>query len=250
MRPSILDRLSGGYHVYGFRLGVLMHETSRFARLPGDVGNASSWEFPVMYRIVEGVTARDLMFGADDEQLARLVEVAQSLEADGVRAIVGGCGFLARYQDDLAAAVRVPVVTSSLLQVPLVQSLIGPRNRVGILTAHGGVLEEDPFDSWGWALSGANVAIAGLEDTKHFAATVRGAVPSVDPPEIESEVVEAAMKLREFHQDLGALVFECTNLGPFARAVQGATGLPVFDVITLGTMVGHAVLRRPFIGDL
>ena len=250
MRASIVDRLSGGYHVYGFRLGVLMHETSRFARLPGDVGNASSWDFPVMYRVVNGVTARDLMFGADEEQSARLVEAAQSLEADGVRAIVGGCGFLARYQDAIAAAVRVPVVTSSLLQVPLVQSLIGPRNRVGILSAHGGVLKEDPFDGWGWALSGANVAIAGLEETEHFAATVRGAVPLVDPQGIESEVVEAATKLREEHVDLGAFVFECTNLGPFARAVQVATGLPVFDVITLGTMVGHAVLRRLFVGDL
>jgi Asp/Glu/hydantoin racemase len=227
-----------------------MHETSRFARLPGDVANANSWDFPVMYRVVEGVTAHDLMMREDNDQSARFVEAARSLEAQGVRAIVGGCGFLARYQRDIAAAVDVPVATSSLMQVPIVQALIGAHRRVGILTANGAVLAEDPSEAWGWTLSGAIVAIAGLEDTAHFGATIRGEMPSLDPEKLESDVVEAATQLVSMHRDLGAIVFECTNLGPFARSVQVATGLPVFDVITLGTMVGHAALRQHFVGGL
>jgi Asp/Glu/hydantoin racemase len=250
MWPSLIDRQRGGFHVYGFRLGILMHETSRFARLPGDVGNANSWEFPVMYMVVDGVTAHDLMVRNDLEQTNRLVDASRALEAQGVRAIVGGCGFLARYQHDIAEAVTIPVVTSSLVQVPMVQTLIGPHRRVGILTAHGGILGEDAFEGWGWAVSGASVLIEGLEDSTYFSGTVRGKMPSVDVETLETEVVHAAKRLRDSHDDVGAIVFECTNLGPFARSVQAATGLPVFDVITLGTMVGRAVLRERFAGDL
>jgi Asp/Glu/hydantoin racemase len=186
----------------------------------------------------------------DIDQARRIVDASRALEAQGVRAIVGGCGFLARYQDDIAEAVNIPVVTSSLVQVPMVQTLIGPHRRVGIITAHGGILAEDAFGGWGWAVSGASVVIEGLEDSTYFSGTVRGEMPSVDVERLEGEIVQAAKRLCDTHDDVGGIVFECTNLGPFARSVQVATGLPVFDVITLGTMVGRAVLRERFEGDL
>jgi Asp/Glu/hydantoin racemase len=249
MWPPLLDRQRKGYHVYGFRLGVLMHETSRFARLPGDVGNANSWEFPVLYAVVEGITAHDLMVRSDIEQATRIVDAALALEAQGVRAIVGGCGFLARYQEEIAEAVNVPVVTSSLVQVSMVQTMIGRRRRVGILTAHSGILSEDAVGGWGWAMSGASIVIEGLEEAPYFSGTVGGKLPSLEVELLESEIVQAATRLRDSH-DVGAIVFECTNLAPFARSVQVATELPVFDVVTLGTMVGRVVLRDWFTGDL
>jgi hypothetical protein len=41
----------GGKAVYGVPLGILMLE-ARFPRIPGDMGNATTWPFPVMYRVV------------------------------------------------------------------------------------------------------------------------------------------------------------------------------------------------------
>jgi hypothetical protein len=38
--------LKGGRTLYGLALGVLMLDT-RMPRLPGDVGNAETWPFPV-----------------------------------------------------------------------------------------------------------------------------------------------------------------------------------------------------------
>lgn len=35
------------------------------------------------------------------------------------------------------------------------------------------------------------------------------------------------------HPDMGAVVLECSLLPPYPRAVQEATGLPVFDYITM-----------------
>ena len=59
---------------------------------------------------------------------------AKVLEREGVRAITTSCGFLARYQRELASAVSVPVFTSSLLLVPLVFRMLQEDQTVGILT--------------------------------------------------------------------------------------------------------------------
>ena len=47
----------------------------------------------------------------------------------GAEAITTNCGFLALFQKELAEAVRVPVATSSMMQVPWVQSLLPPGQR-------------------------------------------------------------------------------------------------------------------------
>ena len=38
----------GGKTLYGASVGILMLET-RFPRIPGDMGNAATWPFPVLY---------------------------------------------------------------------------------------------------------------------------------------------------------------------------------------------------------
>ena len=45
----------GGKTVFGASIGILMLET-RFPRIPGDMGNAATWPFPVQYRVVKGAT--------------------------------------------------------------------------------------------------------------------------------------------------------------------------------------------------
>src|SRR5262249_51320525 len=45
----------GGKSVYGARLGILMLEAG-FPRIPGDMGNAETWPFPVLYRVVTGAS--------------------------------------------------------------------------------------------------------------------------------------------------------------------------------------------------
>jgi hypothetical protein len=47
--------LRGGRTLHGHALGVLMLDT-RFPRPRGDVGNATTWPFPVRYKIVNGAT--------------------------------------------------------------------------------------------------------------------------------------------------------------------------------------------------
>ena len=67
--------------------------------------------------------------------LEDMIQLAKELEKEGVRAITTSCGFNAIFQEALANAVDIPVFTSSLLQVPFAQALVGRDRAVGVITA-------------------------------------------------------------------------------------------------------------------
>ena len=48
-------RVQGGTNLYGFTVGILMLDT-RFPRIPGDMGNATTFDFPVRYHRVTGAS--------------------------------------------------------------------------------------------------------------------------------------------------------------------------------------------------
>src|SRR5215207_5813542 len=115
----------GGKAIYGVPLGILMLE-ARFPRIPGDMGNATTWPFPVLYRVVSGATPERVVLEGARGLLPDFISAAQELAHLGVEAITTNCGFLALFQKELAAAVQVPVATSSLMQVPWVQAMLPP----------------------------------------------------------------------------------------------------------------------------
>ena len=126
-------RVRGGQNLYGFGVGILVLDT-QFPRAPGDIGNATTFDFPVLYHRVAGASSDQVVRGTGRELLPSFIEGARALEREGARAITTSCGFLARFQSDLAAAVSVPVFTSSLLLVPFVHRMLAPGRAVGILT--------------------------------------------------------------------------------------------------------------------
>ena len=125
-----LMRVQGGMNLYGYSVGILVLDT-RFPRMPGDIGNAGTFDFPVRYHRVAGASSEGVVRGNQGDLLPLFVEGARALEREGVRAITTSCGFLASHQAELAAAVRVPVFTSSLLLVPLVRRMLPPGPRGG-----------------------------------------------------------------------------------------------------------------------
>ena len=126
----------GGKAIYGAPLGILMLE-ARFPRIPGDMGNGTTWPFPVLYRVVRGATPEKVVLQGRRGLLPDFVAAAQELVRWAPRRITTNCGFLSLFQSELAAAVGVPVATSSLMQVPWVQAMLPPGKRVGIVTVSG-----------------------------------------------------------------------------------------------------------------
>lgn len=245
--------VSGGHPVYGETVGILMLDT-QFPRIHGDIGNARTFPFPVRFQIVSGATTDRIVADADRARalLPAFIEAARALEASGVKAITTSCGFLTVVQAELAAAVSVPVITSSLFLVPLVRQMIGSRP-IGIITAHSGALSQRHLSACGidptWP-----VHVRGMENTHAFNSAILGRSdgqpPQLDVDGATREVADLCADLKTAVPDLGAFVFECTNLQPYAQAAQAVTGLPAFGIYHVVQLL-HAASRAPrFDGEI
>jgi Asp/Glu/hydantoin racemase len=241
----------GRHATYGQAIGIIM-QTDTILRLPGDVGNATTFPFPVRYEVVTGVDPADLKQpGRAREVTVRFVQAAQALEAAGVRMIGTGCGYLALMQRELQRAVRVPVLSSSLLQVPWIAAMLPPGRRIGIVTADSRALGEAYFEPLGWTTQTIPVAVCGIEGETEFIERLhRDELDDAEAAEMHRAMARLVRGFVSAHPDLGALVLECTNLPPFAASMQRACGLSVFDIVTLLTWAYTGAVRTSFAGHL
>jgi hypothetical protein len=239
--------LTGGYTNYGQDIGILMLDTI-FPRMVGDIGNARTFPFPVRYKVVRGALPAKVVEQNDDRLLAAFMEGARELEAEGVKAITTSCGFLAVFQRELAAAVSVPVFTSSLLQVPTVEKTLDKGQNIVIVTANSTRLSARHLAGAGIDAGSRRHIIVGLEDKPEFYTTFVRQKATLDVTALEGEMEEAALAIRNRFPVAGAIVLECTNLSPFSGTFRQITGLPVLDIVTLICETHAAIcgLRTPY----
>src|SRR5882762_795152 len=229
----------GGKSIYGAPLGILMLE-ARFPRIPGDMGNGSTWPFPVLFRVVRGASPERVVLNGATGLLQDFVAAATDLVDLGAEAITTNCGFLSIFQREIAAAVGVPVATSSLMQVPWVQATLPPGRRVGLVTISGSTLTPAHLEGAGVPL---DAPMVGTENGKEFfRVLIKAEREDMDIALAEQDVVEAGKKLIAQNPDVGAIVLECTNMPPYAAALQAAVGIPVYDIYSMITWF-HAGLR-------
>ncbi len=231
---------------HGVPIGILILNAS-YPCIPGNVGNATSFPFPVRYKVVSEASINGLLNERDPALVQPFVDGARELEAEGVRAIAGACGFMALFQREIAEAVRIPVCMSSLLQIPFIRQLLPPRKQIGILTANAGALTGAHFDAVG-VTDTEGLVIRGLEDCREFREAVLEERGTLDSDLMAQEVVAAAKEMAAAHPDIGAVLLECSDLPPFAHAVQQAVSLPVFDFNTMIRHVQTAVVQHPYHG--
>jgi len=203
---------------------------TRFPRPPGDIGNPASFAYPVRYAVVRGASPHRVVRERAAGLLAPFIEAARSLERDGCAAITTSCGFLALFQDTMAAAVNVPFASSSLLQLPDVAARLPARQRPGVITISDTALGADHLRGAG---ADPDTPVAGVRPDGEFARAILGDQATLDLALLEREVLEAGERLITGHADIGAIVLECTNMPPYAAALRAATGLPVYDALTL-----------------
>lgn len=230
---------------YGHAVGILLLDY-RGPFIPGDVGNATSYGYPVLFKLVKGLTL-DRVLAGDAACEAAVVEAAQELEAFGVRGISSDCGFLIQYQEAVKKAVKVPVFMSSLLQIPFLAQMFEPSRPVGCITATRQKLGNRVLELAG-VRSEINVVIEGMEDQPHFKQAILEEGGELDSELIEAETVACAKALQSRHPDMGAIVLECSMLPPYAKAVQDATALPVFDFITMINYFYEGTHRKAYHG--
>jgi hypothetical protein len=238
-------KVRGTTNLYGYTIGILVIE-GHFPRLPGALGNATSFPFPVLHYVVPGATGERVVREGGADIIGPWLEGARTLERAGVRGITTSCGFTALFQRELTEAVDVPVFASSLLLAPLITRMLKSRYRVGIVTADSRQLTARHFEGAG--VDPETVVVVGLEGCPEFEEVVFQDRHDLDVHRMRTEVVDAATSLVTRYPDVRALLLECSLLPPFAHAVQAATGLPVFDFTTLIHMVHSSLIRQPFEG--
>jgi Asp/Glu/hydantoin racemase len=231
----------GGKAVYGAAVGILMLE-ARFPRIPGDVGNAATWPFPVLYRVIPGASPERVVRHRAEGLLDAFVAGARELVAIGADGIVTNCGFLSLFQAELAAACGVPVATSALMQAPLIERLLPPGRRIGILTVSAASLTPEHLAAAGVAM---DTPVVGTEGGREFSRALLGNELQLDVAQAEADILSAGAELVARHPEVGAVLLECTNMCPYARALGERLGLPVFDMVTFVTWFhGGLVPRR------
>ncbi len=245
-QPNCTLRVKEGQVVAGHSIGIVVLNTHQ-PFVPGNVVNATTFRFPVLYEPLDDLESRKILSG-DPSLLPSILRAAKRLEQQGVRAVVGGCGYFGYYQREVSSALDVPVFLSSLLQLPAILSALRKDKRVGILCADAGSLSEALLDGCGFHEI-SRIAIAGAEKLPEFGKMLLD-TGEANSSVVEHELVGLARDLVRRNPDVAALLLECSDFPPYAWAIQNAVALTVYDYTTMINWIHEAVVRYPFTGYL
>jgi hypothetical protein len=227
-------------------LGILMLDT-KFQRFNGDIGNAQTWPFPVQYKIVRGAVPNKVVDTLNNRDLfQRFAGAADELIAEGVDGITTTCGFLALYQQELAAHCSVPVATSALLQVPMVARMLPKGKRPAILTFSAEALTVHHLAAVG---IDPQTPVVGMPPSSEFQRSIREGDTTVPFEVLKNEVIGVAERMVAADPSIGAIVCECTNITPYSHELNRRLGVPVFDMVTLVHWFHRALRPERFAQD-
>lgn len=233
-----------GQAIAGNAIGIIVLDLC-YPLLPGNVANASTYHFPVLFKVLKGATISQIL-KADSAVLDLIVEGGRELEKQGVRAVVGACGYLANYQEKVAAALDVPVFLSSLLQVPMITRALTPEQKIGIICSDAAALTPNTLAACGID-DLSRIAIAGAQDLPEFE-NITLSTGHFNSYKLQEELVSLAKQFVSNNPKVGSLLLECSDMPPYAWAIQNAVKLPVFDFTTLINWIYTGVVRHQFAG--
>jgi hypothetical protein len=233
-----------GQFISGYTVGIL-HLEVWYPLLPGNVVNAYTYDFPVRHMLIPNAT-QSRVHGGDETLLDDIIQAGKALEMEGIRAICGACGYLGNFQAQASEALDVPVFLSSLVQLPMITAGLKKDQKVGVLCADGPSLSPEIIENCGAYPS--RCIVKGLEDQAQMSAIVNSDRGGFDNEVLRREIVEGALNLVRSHPEIGALLLECSDMPPYAAAVQMEVNLPVYDFITLIKWVHNSVAQKPYYG--
>ncbi len=227
-------------------IGVLAWDTgssdtlSQLESMPGNMLHPDTFDFDLRIARVEGADYKTIVESPSEAVLKNMIVTARMLEDEGVRAITTSCGFNAIFQKELAAAVKIPVFASSLIQIPMIYYSLMPEQAIGVITADKQHLTKTHFTNSGVSAD-IPIRIASISQVGEFAKLRDNPTAVLDSNLFINQVVAVAEELINKNPDIGAIVLECTDLPPCSPAIRSATGLPVFDIVTLLKMVNDSI---------
>ncbi|MDF0498632.1 hypothetical protein [Bradyrhizobium yuanmingense] len=206
---------------------------------PGSMLNSATFNFPTISETVPGAWVENVVRG-DPALEPSFVAAAQRLVQRGAIVISSTCGFSIRHQPTLAAAVNVPVVTSSLLLLPTLLHQLPSAAKIAVLTYDSTHCGEDLLGVDDQAQR-ARIVIGGIEGGKFWHDELKRPAPPVDVAAIEADVTACVVRLRAAHPEIAAILLECAGFPMVALAVRRMAKLPVYDITDLCRMAMASV---------
>ena len=134
------------------------------------------------------------------------------------------------------------------MQIPFVERLLPPEKRVGVLTFSAALLGPDHL-----AAAGAppDTPVVGTERGREFWRVMAHDEVTLDIAAARQDILVAGEELVTEHPEVGAVVLECTNMVPFARALRQRLHMPVYDIYSFVTWFHAGLSPRGFglLGD-
>lgn len=230
------------HYTSGHAIGIIAVDLV-YPKLPGNVVNATTFPFPVLYKKV--TFEIEQLFEGSSELEDQIVAAAKELEAEGVRALVGACGYFVHFQEQVANAVDIPVFMSSLCQLPLIQLGLKQSQKIAVFAASGDNITPPVIERVGGNFG--KLIVQDVGSLESFA-PIRWGKTELDNKKLTQDLAKIAIDLKKDNPDIGAILLECSDLPPYACTIQQATGLPVFDFITLIKWAYAAVVQKPYYG--
>ena len=212
--------------VAGQRIGILTLDTVHPLVL-GNIQNANSFDFPVVYRIVRGVSFQSLMTG-NEAAWPPILNGILELEKLGVDIVVGACGSFANYQLRATRASSIPVALSILLEVPYLLSLLPLDKKLCIVFASTSSFTQAVRDQCGIGDT-SRIVTVGAEEIPQFQSILRQET-ELDSDGLQQGIVELIGGTIAAHPDIAAILLQCSDLPPYRAAIQRASGCMVFDM--------------------
>ncbi len=240
-------RMMKGQNIAGFPIGIIYIDDVWYPMMPGNIVNGYTFDFPVRLKAVEGLDIPNL-FAAGDEVLEQILKACNQLKNEGVRAISAACGFFGNYQKQVAEAMDIPIAISSLVQLPWISSLLRSDQKIGVLTADQSSLTDKLLVNCSVSEElKQRLVIKDLRNAPEFSCILEGR-GEFDNGLVEKEVVSKALEIVKEYPNTGAILLECSDMPPYAYAVQTAVQLPVFDFTTLIRWLHMSVCQKPYQG--
>lgn len=232
--------VSGGKASYGQLAGILMLD-SGIPRIPGDPGHAETFPFPVRYGVIRDFPFQDLV-DIKRDNLSLIINAARELERNGASFIAADCGLFSPFQREIANALNVPFIGSSLSLIPFISGFLPDSKKIGVITGHGGFLKDEHLEAAGARRD--RLLIEGMEGVPEFRKVVIERGNELDVEEMRRGVLAVAKRFAE--KPVGPVVLECTNLITFRSDIQRLLGVPVYDAVTLIEFFAEGYRLRDF----
>lgn len=208
--------------------------------LAGDVGSTDSFEYPVFYRAVPGLTFEVCQSGVMTPEIKEhFKEAIRYLDQDKqVSVITSDCGFFMWFQKEARQYTAKPAIHAAL----------GTDGKIAIFSANSESLQpmhDTVAREMGVDWNADCYVLVGCQDVEGFEAVATG--EPVDLGKVTPGIVKKAVEVTKT-KNIHAILMECTQLPPFSDDVRAATGLPVYDAIVCADFFVRGFVDNPRFG--